>query len=88
MRYYEARTLICQICYSADFRLILCTVTNSSPWPYFWGTKNFDYIFENLLKKPLVLKCLSFLNIFTITMWKRSTLVIKGLLYPKNVEAV
>merc|ERR1712155_381146 len=41
MRHYVA---------DADFRLILCTVTNSSPWPYFWGTKNFDYIFENLIK--------------------------------------
>ena len=29
-----------RICYTADLRLILCNVTNSSPWPYFWGTKN------------------------------------------------
>ena len=28
----------------------ISTVTNSSPWPYFWGTKNLYYIFENLIK--------------------------------------
>ena len=65
-----------QICYSADFRLILCTVKNSMPWPKFWGNKYFHYNFWKSHKIPLVWKCISFLDISTISMWKRGTLMI------------
>ena len=39
-----------RFCYSALNQPKISTVTNSTSWPYFWGTKNFDYIFENLIK--------------------------------------
>ena len=55
----------------------ISTVTNSTPGPYFWGTKNFDYIFENLIKNRYY-ESAFFLDISTLTMCKIGTLMIKG----------
>ena len=62
-------------------------VTNSTSWPYFWGTKNSNYIFKNLIKNPLVWKCLSFLDISTTTMFNQRYTLDLGLIFgPQQIR--
>ena len=57
-------------------RLILCAVTNLTLRPYFWRSKNFVCIFENLIKNRKHGSAFLFLDISTITMCKKGALMI------------